>query len=276
MTLLDAGTLRRPTPRWNPNDLVPTKLRVIGAMVLRDFRTRILGNKLGLVWALIEPLLFVIGISIVVSMIDRHPRIGDSFLLYFATGIIPFNAFRRICRSVTQAGKRYRNCLFIPIIQPIDPYIATMIVDLMIQNFVYFSFFIGYDIIIGGGIPHDWFMTFYPLWVNAVIGLGVGLINLSISSYFTAWPAIFGILTMPLMIFSGVLHLIDEFPTEIQNFLWYNPMAHSVCASRMGFYQIYVSYFYSFNYFVMFAFIVLGVGIIAEKMARPRILKLLK
>lgn len=277
MTFADPRQDVRDPARWDLGMLVPTQVRVVGALILRDVRTRILGNKLGLTWALCEPILFVIGISFVVSLIDRHPRIGDSFLLYFATGLIPFNAFRRICRSVTQASKRYRNCLFIPVIQPIDPFIATMIVDLMLYNFIYFAFFVGYDIIMGGGgIPHDWYQTMYPIWVNAAFGLGVGLINLSISSYFSSWPTIFGILTMPLMLCSGVLHLVDEFPKQIQDVFWYNPFAHGVVASREGFYQIYVSYFYSPGYYLTMAFVVVAVGMICEKLARKRILRLLK
>lgn len=262
---------QRPTI-WELFAAMTVQFRVIGALTLRDFRLRILGHKFGLLMAIAEPMMFVFVISVAMTFITKSPRIGDSFILFFATGMIPFNAFKRTSRSVRMAERRYRKCLYLPVIRPIDPFVATMIVELILYNCVYLIFFVAHYVIVGNGIPHDWAMTFMPISVNCVFGLGIGLLNSAIAAYFPPWDKIFSILTMPLMIASGTIHTIDSLPSAVVNIIYYNPLAHSVVASRSGFFNVYDSTFYDPYYYLGSTAFVLFLGVVAERYARRRIL----
>jgi capsular polysaccharide transport system permease protein len=249
------------------------QFRVIAALVLRDFRTRIIGHKFGMMSALTEPMMFAVMISIAMTFITKTPPIGNSFLLFYATGMITFNAFRRPSRSIKSASRRYRKCLYLPIVRPVDPFVATMVVEMFLYLSVYFAFFCGYFTIFGDGLPHDWFMTFMPIVVNSFLALGVGMINVSICAYFPPWDKFYSILTMPLMLASGTIHIMDELPSTVRNVLWYNPLAHSVVASRNGFFDVYESSFFDPAYYLGCTAGVLLVGLLAERFARKRILQ---
>lgn len=275
MTMVDGDAL---TPsaltleRKRARSAFAVQCRVIGALVLRDFRTRILGHRFGIVMAIFEPMAFIFVISVAMSFITKQPRIGDSFILFFATGVIPFSAFRRGSRAVKQAQKKYKKCLYLPVVQPIDPLVAVMLVEMFLYLAVYFVFFMGHFAVFGYGIPHDWGLTFMPIVVNCLLGLGVGLINAAITSYFAPWDKIYSILTMPLMLASGAIHIVDELPTPIVNILYYNPLAHSIVASRNGFYDTYESSFFDPEYYLGCTAAILFIGVMAERFARHRIL----
>jgi capsular polysaccharide transport system permease protein len=250
-----------------------TQFRVIWALTLRDFRTKILGHKLGAFMALAEPFFFVLSVSFAVSFIDKQAKIGTSFILFFATGVIPFNSFRRVSKEVRSSIKRYKKCLYIPIVRPIDPFVAVAIIQLLLYITIYLTFFVGYFLVNGTGLPHDWGATFFPLVVCAMLGLGSGLINTAICAYFPPWDKFFAILMMPLFLVSGVLHPLHTFPSYVQDILYWNPLAHAVVASRNGYFDIYEYPFYDPFYFIGFSVTTLFIGLVAERFARRRILE---
>jgi capsular polysaccharide transport system permease protein len=71
-------------------------LRVIYALILRETRTRLADSKLGYGWALIEPVLHIVVLSLVFAVMMRgRPPIGDKFFIFYYTGIIPYHLFVR-------------------------------------------------------------------------------------------------------------------------------------------------------------------------------------
>ena len=255
------------------SDALATQFRVIWALTLRDFRSKILGHKLGVFMALAEPFFFVLSVSFAVSFIDKTAKIGTSFIIFFATGVIPFNSYRRVSKEVRASIKRYKKCLYIPIVRPIDPFIAAAIIQMLLYIVIYLIFFLGYYFVNGTGLPHDWAATFFPLVVCAMLGLGSGLINTAICAYFPPWDKFFAILMMPLFLISGVLHPLHTFPSYVQDILYWNPLAHAVVASRNGYYDIYEYPFYDPFYFIGFSVTTLFIGLVAERFARRRILE---
>jgi tetratricopeptide (TPR) repeat protein len=77
----------RPPPRWA--DGLGTQCRVILALVIREARTRFAEAKLGYGWALLEPILHILMLSLVFAVLMRgQPPIGREFFIFYYTGII--------------------------------------------------------------------------------------------------------------------------------------------------------------------------------------------
>ena len=69
-----------------------TQLRVIYALMIRETRTRLADSKLGYGWALLEPVLHILMLSLVFAVMMRgRPPIGDKFFIFYYTGIIPYH-----------------------------------------------------------------------------------------------------------------------------------------------------------------------------------------
>jgi len=86
---------RAPRPRWRPRpranffEALQTQSRVIHALIIRETRTRFGDSKLGYGWALLEPILHILMLSLVFAvMMHGQPPIGDQFFIFYYTGII--------------------------------------------------------------------------------------------------------------------------------------------------------------------------------------------
>src|SRR5262245_48251372 len=115
MTRRSAGTFQGP---------LTTQLRVIGALVLRDTRTRYGRSQLGYLWAIAEPLTYVAFMAALFAGLGRHPPFGSDNALFFASGILPFTLFAALSRSVSGAIEANRALLTYPIVKPIDALLA--------------------------------------------------------------------------------------------------------------------------------------------------------
>jgi tetratricopeptide (TPR) repeat protein len=71
-----------------------TQCRVVHALIIRETRTRFGDSTLGYGWALIEPLLHILMLSLVFAVLMHgRPPIGTQFFIFYYTGIIPYHLF---------------------------------------------------------------------------------------------------------------------------------------------------------------------------------------
>ena len=71
------------------------RLRVIAALVLRGMGARNSRSAGGYLWAILEPLGTTLLLALAFSLMLRSPPLGTSFILFYATGILPFRHYRR-------------------------------------------------------------------------------------------------------------------------------------------------------------------------------------
>ena len=85
----------------------------------------------------------------------------------------------------------------------------------------------------------------------AFLGLGIGTLNCVLFGFFPTWKNIWGVLTRPLFLVSGVFFTFNSAPPAFRTVLWYNPIAQIIGEMRAGFYggyrADYVSYTYVFG-----------------------------
>ena len=79
-------------------------LRVVAALMLREMDTRFGRAAGGYLWAIAQPLGAILLLAVAFSLMLRTPPMGTSFMLFYATGIVPFNMYR----SISTGGRRRR------------------------------------------------------------------------------------------------------------------------------------------------------------------------
>ena len=83
---------RSPSGFWSA---AQTQWRVIHALIIRETRTRFGDSTLGYGWALLEPILHILMLSLVFAVLMHgRPPIGTQFFIFYYTGIIPVPRFR--------------------------------------------------------------------------------------------------------------------------------------------------------------------------------------
>lgn len=98
----------------NLKSALTSMFRVIYALILREVKVRYGPLKIGFVWALLEPILFVFILGIIFSIRRGNTVYGMPVLLFLLTGIIPYLLFRNTMNSTMGASKSSRALLHFP------------------------------------------------------------------------------------------------------------------------------------------------------------------
>ena len=73
---------------------------------------------------------------------------------------------------------------------------------------------------------------------------------------------IWGIITRPLFLASGIFFIYDDLPKAVQDILWYNPLMQVVGVMRQGFYPTYKGEYISLVFILGIALTFLFLGVL--------------
>lgn len=249
---------------------VIVQVRVIVALVLRETRVTFGTAQLGYLWAIANPVFGVTILTMIFSLISRVPPIGSSFVLFFATGIIPYELYRKLTSSLMSVFDANRGLLAYPLVKETDVMIARFLLIFATYLLVLLLFFSGLIALDFAPLPSDPGSVLAATFATALLGLGVGSTNAVIKGLWKTWPQIEGILSRPMFFISGIFFIPTLFPPHIQFFLSWNPMLHSIEWFREAYYVGYQSQILDKGYLLMFALVFLFTGFGGERLYRKK------
>lgn len=235
--------------------------RVISALYIREMNTAYGRSNLGYLWGFIEPMGGIIVLAIGFSFIFRNPPLGDSFLLFYATGYLPFSMYVSLHSKIAAAIRQNKTLLFYPTVTFIDVFAARAALITVSESVVMIIVF-GALVIYGDTGAHvDLMYVLLGVTMNVILGIGIGLINSVLFEIFASWRNIWAIINRPIFFLSGVFFVFDSLPESAQTILGWNPVAHIIAAVRMGIYPEYRAEFLSIPYVVFVCLILWVVGL---------------
>lgn len=252
---------QRPAAQGRPGWANAT-LRTIFALILREMATRYGRSPGGYLWAVLEPLGMILILAIGFSLLVRTPSLGTSFVLFYATGYLPFQLFQSGTRFVGASLKFSRPLLAYPAVSWIDAVLARFLLNLLTMLLVSYLILVGAAMIIGVRLTVDFGPLSLAYGFAAALGLGVGLVNCVLTGFVPVWDSIWSIVTRPLFIASGILFLFEELPPLAQSILWWNPLFHVTALARAGFFPMYRPEFVSLIFLALVALPLIFLGLV--------------
>jgi capsular polysaccharide transport system permease protein len=229
------------------------RLRVIAALVLRGMGTRKGRASGGYLWAILEPIGTTLLLAIAFGLMLRSPPLGTSFILFYATGVLPLRHYGAMAGQVAGAIAANRGLLAYPVVNPLDAVFAQAALGFMTDFLVAVVILSGIALFTDADIALDLAPAAAAFVLAAAVGLGVGSVNCVLFGFFPTWRNVWSVLSRPLFLASGVLFLYETVPPQFQAFLWWNPMIHVTALMRAGFYGSYDPAFVSVPYVLGFA-----------------------
>ena len=267
--VLSEGPLRRPLelrPRPTIYAALQTQLRVIYALMLRETRTRLADSKLGYGWALIEPVLHIVILSLVFAVMMRgRPPIGDKFFIFYYTGIIPYHLFVHTSSGMTNAIISSGPLLQLPLVSTSDVIIARGLVEVLTDIAVAIILLAGFSVAGMGLLPHDLPALSASVIAVSLFGCGIGLINAVINAFFKSWDKIWAQLTRTLYFCSGIFYVPGMMPDWVRDILVWNPILHAVDWFRSSFFPEYEPHWLDRSYLAIVAAVSLAAGLCLER-----------
>lgn len=241
---------------------------VIFALMLRNIRTRYFGHGLGYLIAILWPLAHVIIIIIIYSYTGRVVPYGESSVVFFATGTIPFMVFSYLSRFMMLSVIAARPLLSFPAVKVIDVLISGAILE-VISSFAIVIILILFAMMFDINFwPRDIVDACCALGASVIIGVGFGLFNGVIALALPLWATIYVLLTIFLWITSGVIFVASSLPEQLRIIASYYPTLLIVEWMRSAYYEGYGDQLLSREYVIYFGIFLIFMGLLIEKSMR--------
>lgn len=229
-----------------------THVRIVSALLIREMSTRFGSKPGGYIWALLDPAAHIVLMTFLFQVIAKVPALGTSFPLFFATGYIGFQFYQAVVVYVSGGLSSNKALLNYPNVAPIDTVVARYILQLITTSFVGMVVIKAISLELDYQITLNWAAIIEAALAASLLGLGAAMSNTVLFLKSPLYESIYGIVTRPLMLVSGVFFLPDSIPHPFKEFLLLNPIVHVVMLFRTGFYPEYraeaadLSYLYTF------------------------------
>ncbi|MEM8695174.1 MAG: ABC transporter permease [Pseudomonadota bacterium] len=244
-------------------------VRVIFAVILRESRTRYGNSNIGYAWAIIDPLVTLAVFVGAFSALGRSSPVAAPITVFFVTGIIPLFFWRGAVGQAANAISASLGLLSYPQVMPADIIIARLLLEAATTVIVFFLFLIGLNILIG--VSPSWFFGDPLQLLLASLGLfyftiGSAFLSSSLARILPIWKNIWGYMSRPIWLLSGLFFTLEQLPTGIRAYMTYNPVAHMVEWFRSAAIPTFDSQAYSIFYPMAFATIALIIGLVIDRM----------
>ena len=247
--------------------------RTIGALILREMGSTYGRSPGGYVWALLEPIGMILLLSMAFSLLLRSPSLGTSFLLFYATGFLPFQIYQKLENKVNGALNYSKSLLAYPRVTWLDAILARAILNFLTMAMVFFLVITGVLLTIDSRTIIDVVPIVTALAMMVLLGFGAGLMNGVLKGLFPVWKQIWGIASRPLFIASGLFFIYEDLPPIAQDILWWNPLFHGTGLARTGFYPTYDASYVSLPYCFGFGLVLTALGLLLMRSHYKRVLE---
>lgn len=248
-------------------------LRSIAALVLREMGTSYGRSPGGYIWAILQPMGMIFILALAFSLVLRVPSLGTSFVLFYATGYLPFNFFGTTEQKIGGSIRFSRALLSYPGVTWVDAIIARLLLNMITSGVVFCLVISGILIWVDTRMILNLSHVINGVMVCVLVGLGVGLCNAVLRGLWPVWGNIWGILSRPLFLASGVFFLYEDMPSLAQSILWWNPLLHGTGLVRAGFYPTYRAEYISLIYSYGLALVLIALGLIFMRATYKTILE---
>lgn len=214
-------------------------LRVIFALMVREMITRYGRSWGGYFWAIAEPVFMIAILSLAISQFVETPPIGESFILFYSVGFVPFHFFTTISSMTSSAVAVNKSLMYFPVVTPLDAVIARGLLAFLTMIVVAIVVLSGAALLVDEPVRPSPQKLLLACGAASVLGMGAGTFNVFAFSVVPVWKQIWEMINRPLFLISGIFFIFESMPDQIQALLWWNPLLHVTAEARAAFYPIY-------------------------------------
>lgn len=209
---------------------------LISSLIRRDVASRYRGSALGMVWAILNPLLMLLIYTFVFSQVFRMRWGSDAsnpsdFALMLFAGMLIFNFFsecvNRAPTAITAAPNLVKKIVF-----PVETQAWVVVGSGLFQSIIsLFILLIAYGLMKG---PPPWTVVFIPLVFVPLVLMVLGIVWLlsSLGVYLRDIGQLVGHVVMMTMFLSPLFYPVTAIPESFRSLFYLNPMTFLMGESR--------------------------------------------
>jgi ABC-2 type transport system permease protein len=206
---------------------------LIWALALKELRVRYKRSTLGFLWALLNPLLMMVVLTLAFSAILHMPV--RQYAVFILSGLMPWTFFAQSMsysvESVVTNGDLLRKVRLAKSVFPIAAVISNVL------NFL-FSLIPMIAIILALRFPLHWTWIYIPVPLTCLFlfALGCGFVGAAINVFYRDVSHIIQIVLQAWFYLSPVMYSIDFLPQKYRTFFRLNPLVYLLNEFRLAIY----------------------------------------
>ena len=237
MTSIRAGASTSINSDYTPRAMSwRIQCRVVGALLMREVLTRYGRHNIGVLWLIVEPMLFTLGVATLWQVARMHSDGPIPVIGFAVTGYSTVLLWRNASNRCAKAIEPNLSLMYHRHVKVLDIFAARVILELAGATA---SLAILSCLFIGWGsmrVPVDlltvvvsWLLL---CWFSAALGLIVGAVSERSELFERVWH----IVTYLMFPLSGAVYMVHWLPKEAQEVVLWFPMVHGVEGLRHGYF----------------------------------------
>ena len=242
--------------------------------MLRNIRTRFFAHGLGFLVSIGFPLVHIGILLMLNAFFDRAPPYGDSLVLFYASGLLPFMAWMYMSRYIMVTVFNTRLLLAFPAVKIFDLCLAGALLELLSSCLM--AIVLGL-VLASLGInvwPPDPIEAALAFGMALLLGLGFGILFALIMMALPMMGTAIGLFVIFMYLISGIFFLPDALPEGLRYYLSFNPVLQTVEWMRSAYYEGFGAVVLDKPYTVSWAVALLFVVLASERVFRGHLLLL--
>lgn len=234
---------------------------VQNALFLRELNMRFSSGQMGIFWTFFEPFLQIMVFVLIKLIIFSSAESGFDFAVFLALNFTAFNMFKNIVIKSTASFKANKALFLYKQIKPIDTIIARSMVEVFITAIIVIIFlFIGYYFDFNMEVKDLTMVTLGFIYLY-IFALAFSILIAVLNAFIQSISKLINFFMTALMFASAVFYHIGMLPSQLREWLLYNPLTHFMEMIH-GFYfdALDVSYV-SYEYMSFFTLLLLYSGL---------------
>lgn len=210
-------------------------------MFIREALARTMADRMAWFWMLFEPIAMIVmmvAIRAIVMGSVRHIA-GAEYIPWLITGLFGFLLVRESMMRPIGAIDANKGLFAYRQVLPVDPVLIRCYLEGLLKSFIFAIFIIAcifLDIDLIPIRPLKALFVWLSLWC---LGLGTGLVFSALAGLVPEVGKILRIITLPLLIISGVIFPLNYVPHDLLNYVMWNPITHGLESLRSAFFPLY-------------------------------------
>lgn len=245
---------------------------VVFAIFIRELQARFGKFTLGYLWALLEPLFYVLVLSFVRGRFTGAPIAGLPPVIFFASGVLPFLLFRNVATNSIGSVESNHGLFNYQRVKAADVFAARFLLELLIILAVSILIFAGFPLL-GQEFRHnDTLQTLAVLALLLLFTAGISLIFTVLGPIWVEAKKVLPMALRPLFFISGIFFPINSIPPAVRDYLLWNPLLHALELLRGAAFIGYTSHEASWTYLFWSSSLTFILGLAIYRLYRIHIL----
>ncbi|MEO0635846.1 MAG: ABC transporter permease [Pseudomonadota bacterium] len=248
-------------------------INVMGAVILRDIRSRYFNHGLGFLLVPMWPFVHMTVLMVIYAAMGRGTPYGDDSFVFFATGLLPTLMYLYTSRFMATSMLENKPMLSFPIVRLLDIVLARAFLEILAALMSCLLVFVALLALGSDPYPYDAFEAVMAFVVTAIFAVGSGLLVSCIVLRMPMFSLIWAFICIMFYLASGAIFLTADLPQEVGRIAALNPLMHSVDWMRSAFYPGYPTPYLDKGYLIACSVFVIFLGLLAERNLRALLLR---